>query len=203
MAVDADSGEARAFSEARSCCGHAFPELSPQSFSFNSPLGMCPACNGLGTRIEVDPELVVPDKSLSIREGAIAPWAAAMERGEGWTFRIIDALAKACDVDLDTPWSKLGRRSSSQVLYGLGDKRIRGRVGQGGQRDPRHLGHALRGRRSAADAPLPADELGGHARALRALHERARVRRLRRQAPARRRAWRCASASKASPSCPR
>lgn len=126
LAVDVvDSGELRVYSEARSCCGHAFPELSPQSFSFNSPLGMCSDCNGLGTRLEVDPELVVPDKTLSIRDGAIAPWAAAMARGEGWTFRIVDAMAEACKVDLDTPFAKLPTKKRQQVLHGLGDKRIR------------------------------------------------------------------------------
>ena len=113
------------FSESRTCCGHSFPELSPQSFSFNSPLGMCPECNGLGTRMEVDPELVVPDESLSIRDGAIAPWSGAVDRGEGWTFRIIEAMSKACEVDLDTPWGKLSKQKRQQVLYGLGQKRIR------------------------------------------------------------------------------
>ncbi|XXX44993.1 excinuclease ABC subunit UvrA [Sorangium sp. So ce119] len=112
------------FSAARSCCGQSFPELSPQSFSFNSPLGMCGACNGLGTRLEIDPDLVIPDPSLSIREGAIAPWATAMARGEGWTFRIIDAVAKACSVDLDAPWRKLGAKKQEMVLHGLSGKRI-------------------------------------------------------------------------------
>ncbi len=107
------------FSESRSCCGKSFPELSPQSFSFNSPLGMCPDCNGLGTRMEAAPDLVVPDPSLSIRDGAIAPWASAMERGEGWTYRIVEALAEACDVDLDTPWSKLPKKKRDTVLYGV------------------------------------------------------------------------------------
>jgi excinuclease ABC subunit A len=88
----------------RSCCGRSFPELSPQSFSFNSPLGMCTACNGLGTRLAVDPSLVVPDPSLSISEGAIAPWKSAMERGEGWTYKIVSAVAKAFAVNLDTPF---------------------------------------------------------------------------------------------------
>ena len=113
------------FSESRMCCGVAFPELSPQSFSFNSPLGMCPDCQGLGTRIEVDPELVVPDPSLSIREGAIAPWKNAMDKGEGWTFRIIDGMAKAVGVDLDTPYAKLSAKKRAQVLYGLEGKKIR------------------------------------------------------------------------------
>jgi excinuclease ABC subunit A len=112
------------FSETRMCCGKSYPALTPQSFSFNSPLGMCPVCNGLGTRLEVDPELVIPDTSLSIRDGAIAPWASAMARGEGWTFRIADAVAKACDVDLDMPWRKLGKKKQEMVLYGLSGKKI-------------------------------------------------------------------------------
>jgi excinuclease ABC subunit A len=112
------------FSEARACCGKSFPELSPQSFSFNSPLGMCPICNGLGTRAEVVPSLVIPDESLSIRGGAIAPWAAAMNRGEGWTFRIVDAVSRACKVNLDTPWRKLGKAKQDLVLFGLDGKRV-------------------------------------------------------------------------------
>jgi excinuclease ABC subunit A len=122
--VGRDDGEALSFSESRSCCGHSFPELSPQSFSFNSPLGFCEACNGLGTRMEVDPELVIPNHELSIREGAIAPWASAMARGEGWTYAIVEALSEACDVDLDVPWKKLGKRRQKQVLHGLGSKSI-------------------------------------------------------------------------------
>ncbi len=112
------------FSELRTHCGHSFPALTPQSFSFNSPLGMCSACNGLGTRLDVDPDLVVPDTALSIRGGAIAPWATAMARGEGWTFRIADAVAKACKVDLDTPWKKLGRAKQELVLFGLEGQKI-------------------------------------------------------------------------------
>ncbi|HKQ70678.1 MAG TPA: excinuclease ABC subunit UvrA [Polyangiaceae bacterium] len=118
------SGKELSFSEKRSCCGQSFPELSPQSFSFNSPLGMCQGCNGLGSKQEVDEGLVVPDASLTIRGGAIAPWASAMARGEGWVFRIADAVAKACKVDLDTPWKKLGKQKQSMVLYGLGGRKI-------------------------------------------------------------------------------
>jgi excinuclease ABC subunit A len=120
-----NGGELLKFSESRMCCGRSFPELSPQSFSFNSPLGMCPECNGLGTRMEVDPELVVPDHSLSIRNGAIAPWAGAVDRGEGWTYRIIEAMSQACEVDLEVPWGKLPKKQQQQVLHGLGGKRIR------------------------------------------------------------------------------
>ena len=128
-----EGGEPLSFSESRNCCGHSYPELSPQSFSFNSPLGMCPACNGLGSRMEVDPELVIPDTDLSINEGAIAPWASAVAREEGWTYRIIEALSKACDVDLDVPWKKLGKAKQRKVLYGLGGKRIKVTWGQEGE----------------------------------------------------------------------
>jgi len=119
-----EGGDPLVFSEARTCCGKSFPALSPQSFSFNSPLGMCPACSGLGTLLQVDAELVVPDTSLSIRDGAIAPWATAMARGEGWTFRIADAVAKACGVDLDAPWKELGKKKQEMVLHGLSGKKI-------------------------------------------------------------------------------
>ncbi len=120
------------FSEERSCCGQAFPELSPQSFSFNSPLGMCAECNGLGTRLEVDPDLVIPNSDLTIREGAIAPWASAMAREDGWTFRIIDSMSKACQVDLDTRWKDLPEEKRKHVLFGLGRRRIRVTWGEEG-----------------------------------------------------------------------
>jgi len=119
--IDAD-GVITAYSEHRTCCGCSFPELSPQSFSFNSPLGMCEACNGLGRVDAIDPELVV-DPTLSIRDGAIAPWATSMQRGEGWRYRIIEAMSEACDVDLDVPFGKLPKRKRDLVLYGV-KKRI-------------------------------------------------------------------------------
>ncbi|WP_411024246.1 hypothetical protein, partial [Salmonella sp. s58758] len=85
LAVDGEEGD-RALSEKRACpdCGIGFPALQPTSFSFNSPLGMCVDCTGLGTRLEMDPDLVVPDPSLSINQGAITPWAGAAGRQEGW-----------------------------------------------------------------------------------------------------------------------
>ena len=127
-----EGGPRLRFSESRACCGLSFPELSPQSFSFNSPLGMCPECNGLGTRLDIDPELVVPDPTMSIREGAIAPWASAMNRGEGWTYRIVEAMAEACEVDLDVPWAKLGKRKQHKVLYGVGERKIAVKIGREG-----------------------------------------------------------------------
>jgi len=125
LVVEVEGKAPLRFSSQRSCCGQSYPEPSPQSFSFNSPLGMCAACNGLGVRTEIDPELVVPDPKRSIRAGAIAPWATSMERGDGWTFRTIEALAKATGVDLDVPFGKLPKKQRDQVLYGLEGKKIR------------------------------------------------------------------------------
>lgn len=125
MTLEPERGDPVRFSSSRACCGVTYPELSPQSFSFNSPLGMCGGCQGLGTRSEIAPESVVPNPNLSIRQGAIAPWATSVERGEGWTFRIIEAMAKATGVDLDVPFGKLPKKQRAQVLYGVEGKKIR------------------------------------------------------------------------------
>ena len=121
------SGEALRLSAHRSCpdCSIGLPELSPQSFSFNSPLGMCPSCNGLGRSMAMDPELVVPDAGLTIREGAIAPLASIMERGEGWNYAIFQALEREYGLDMDRPWKKVPRRHKDLVLFGSGRKRMR------------------------------------------------------------------------------
>jgi excinuclease ABC subunit A len=110
----------RFFSEHNACpyCGISFSELAPQSFSFNSPLGSCPDCQGLGTRAEMDPDLIIPDPSLTIREGAVEPWASGMERGEGWTFEFVEHLSRSLGIDLDTPWSRLSRAQQEVVLHG-------------------------------------------------------------------------------------
>jgi excinuclease ABC subunit A len=110
----------RFYSEQSACpaCGLSFGELAPQAFSFNSPLGSCPDCQGLGTRAEMDPDLIIPDPSLTIREGAVEPWASGMERGEGWTFEFVEHLARSLSLDLDTPWSKLSKRDKDVVLLG-------------------------------------------------------------------------------------
>jgi len=138
--------EPMSFSQSRACCGRAFAELSPQSFSFNSPLGMCPSCNGLGQREEIDPELIIPDPRLSIRGGAIAPWASAMARGEGWTARIVEGVARAFDVDLDTPWNKLPKAKRELVLHGSGDgRKIAIRFGKAGSMNRGTFGMRYRG----------------------------------------------------------
>jgi excinuclease ABC subunit A len=116
----------RVYSEANACptCGIGFPELSPQSFSFNSPLGMCVECNGLGDRLAADPDLVVPDPKLSIREGAVAVWGEAIAKDSGWTSNIVKSLAKAFKIDLDKPWSKLSDKQRDVLMNGTGDKRV-------------------------------------------------------------------------------
>ncbi len=116
----------RVFSEANACpkCGIGFPELSPQSFSFNSPLGMCVDCNGLGDRLAADPDLVIPDATRSIREGAVAVWGEAIAKDSGWTSNIVKSLAKAFKIDLDKPWNKLAEKQRDVLLNGTGDKRV-------------------------------------------------------------------------------
>ncbi len=127
LVVAVAGGPPLRFSSSRSCpdCGVGFPEPSPQSFSFNTPLGACPDCNGLGTRLEMDPALVVPDPSLSIRGGAIRPWAQALQRTDGWNTRIFEALERDFGVDLDRPWRRLPARHRDLVLYGAGERRIK------------------------------------------------------------------------------
>ena len=120
-------GASLRLSQQRACpyCGIGMPELSPQSFSFNSPLGMCPECNGIGRRMEMDPELVIPDPSLSLRQGAIAPWASVMERGSGISFSMFEALRDDLGVDLERPWKALPAAQRKMVLYGTGEQRVR------------------------------------------------------------------------------
>ena len=116
----------RVYSESNACskCGIGFPELSPQSFSFNSPLGMCVTCNGLGERQAADPDLIVPDEKLSIREGAVAVWGESIAKDSGWTTNIVKALAKAFKIDLDKPWNKLSEKQREILMHGTGDKRV-------------------------------------------------------------------------------
>ncbi|MEY2740727.1 MAG: excinuclease ABC subunit UvrA [Ilumatobacteraceae bacterium] len=108
------------FSQHLACpkCGASYDEPAPRNFSFNSPYGACESCDGLGTRFEVDPDLVVPDPSLSINEGAIAPWRSAHTQ---YFTRMLDAVAKRHGFDLDAPWSKLGAKVRKLVMQGDDD----------------------------------------------------------------------------------
>jgi excinuclease ABC subunit A len=111
--------EVLTFSQHLACptCGTSYDELAPRNFSFNSPYGACPHCKGLGTKFEVDPELVVPDPDLSIVEGAIAPWAGS--KGEYFA-RILEALAVEFSFSLKTPWTKLTKSQQKTILFGTG-----------------------------------------------------------------------------------
>jgi excinuclease ABC subunit A len=109
--------EIQNFSQSLACTfdGISFEELAPRNFSFNSPYGACPTCDGLGTRLEVDPELIVPDPDLSVAEGAIAVWASG--RLEYWD-RVLEAVAGVHGFSLDTPWKRLGKKAKEILLYG-------------------------------------------------------------------------------------
>jgi excinuclease ABC subunit A len=119
IAVQTHDGgeEIQTFSQALACtfCGLSFDELAPRNFSFNSPYGACQTCDGLGVKLEVDAELVVPDPDLSINEGAIAPWAS--NTLEYW-YRVLEAVAEAHGFSLDTPWKKLSKTARDILLYG-------------------------------------------------------------------------------------
>ena len=102
-------------------CGLSFEELAPRNFSFNSPYGACETCDGLGTKFQVDPELLVPDDDLSIDEGAIAPWSGF--RGEYFK-RVLAAVGDEYGFSTDTPWKKLKAAQKKVVLYGAGGKQV-------------------------------------------------------------------------------
>ncbi|MEA2697181.1 MAG: excinuclease subunit, partial [Myxococcales bacterium] len=126
VAVEGETRE-RAYSEARACpnCGIGLPELSPQSFSFNSPLGMCVDCNGLGSSLEVDPDLIVPDPDLTINDGAIEPWGERTGRDHGWTANVAAAISREFGIPLDKPWKTLTARHREVLLYGTGERRMK------------------------------------------------------------------------------
>jgi excinuclease ABC subunit A len=119
--VDGDV-EPLLFSEQFAClnCGTSIPELEPRIFSFNSPHGACERCHGLGFQRVIDPELVVPDPTLSLGEGALQPWNRGIT---AYWKRLIASVAEAYEVDLDTPWSKLKKLEKEVFLYGTGSER--------------------------------------------------------------------------------
>ena len=118
--VDAKAGEKEhTYSEHMAChdCNLSFEELEPRSFSFNSPFGACPECTGIGTRLEVDEELIIPDDAISINEGAIAPWTGA--QSSEYFLRLLEALAKELKFSLDNPWKKLSVKAKEAILNGF------------------------------------------------------------------------------------
>jgi excinuclease ABC subunit A len=118
-----DSGESLLFSEKFACPEHgvSLPELQPRIFSFNSPHGACPRCTGLGAQQEIDPDLLVPDPSLSIEDGALVPWAVG---NSSFYESVIQAIADRYEIPLDVPWQELSDEQQNRFLYGTGGDRV-------------------------------------------------------------------------------
>jgi excinuclease ABC subunit A len=132
--LEADSAKVQSFSEHFACPVHreiSLPEVAPRNFSFNSPHGACPHCTGLGTRLEVDPELVLPNRRLTIAEGAIRPWARTTARVT-WYTRLLEAVARQFGFSLDEPVSKMKPGDLKVILFGAGEEPISMR-GPGGR----------------------------------------------------------------------
>ena len=117
------SGESMLFSETFTCtnCGASIAEIQPRTFSFNSPHGACDRCDGLGSRLEIDPELVVPNDDLSVNEGAVVPWANSQTE---YHRSVLSSLAEKYGIDLDVPWRELPEEHKDLVLYGTNGGRI-------------------------------------------------------------------------------
>ncbi len=123
LGAEPDSGKSLLFSEKAACisCGISYPEFTPASFSFNSPQGACPECDGLGSTTEFDPDLVIPNHELSLREGAVAFWA---NRNSVHFVEFLEALTSHYGADIYTPYKNLPDRFKNVLLYGSGDEQI-------------------------------------------------------------------------------
>lgn len=112
------------FSEQFSClaCGISLPEITPQLFSFNSPLGACPECDGIGSKMALDPDLIVPDKTVSINDGAVVPWRKG--HVSDYYKKMLEAAIQAKGINGDTPWQDLSKKERDFVLYGDGQLEI-------------------------------------------------------------------------------
>ena len=123
VTVDIVGGETVLFSEKSACitCGISYPEFTPASFSFNSPQGACPKCDGLGSRTEFDPRLIIPDPELSLRDGAAAPWA---NRNSSYYVEFIEDLTRHYGADIYTPYKNLPESFRKVLLYGSGEEQI-------------------------------------------------------------------------------
>lgn len=120
-------GEEILFSENFACpdCGISIDELAPRLFSFNSPFGKCDYCDGLGTLIEIDEKLVIPDTNLSIMEGAIATWGSGRLKDDSWTYAILQTLSREYGLELDKPIKDLDKNQINLLLYGTDGRRIK------------------------------------------------------------------------------
>ncbi|WP_234123051.1 excinuclease ABC subunit UvrA [Clostridium hydrogenum] len=127
VVINVIDGEDMLFSENFSCpdCGISIGEITPRLFSFNSPFGKCDTCDGLGTLMEIDQDLVIPDRTKSIMEGAVAPWGDGRLKEESWTFCILKALSKEYKFDLNTPIEKLDDEIVNMLLYGTKGEKLK------------------------------------------------------------------------------
>jgi len=125
LAPDGEPGDERLFSQHLSCpdCGISVPEIEPRSFSFNSPHGACPECQGLGTMRQVDPNLVVPNADLSIRDGALVPWSKSQHE-HGYYMQLLSGVADAHGFEVDVAWRDLTEAARDVVLRGTGGRKI-------------------------------------------------------------------------------
>jgi len=123
VTIDEVEGESHTFSENLACPDHgvSLPELEPRVFSFNSPHGACSRCTGLGSQLEIDPDLLVPDTSLTINEGALVPWTIG---SQSFYDSVIQAIGERYEIDLDIPWRELSREDQDKFLYGTEGDRI-------------------------------------------------------------------------------
>ncbi|MCU0521677.1 MAG: excinuclease ABC subunit UvrA [Anaerolineae bacterium] len=114
------------FSEHNACvhCGISLPELSPQLFSFNSPIGMCPECNGLGSKLDVDPALIIHDPTLSVMDGALRWYGDIRKKKSKWQISQLTSIAHHYGVDLDRPWEELPERFRTVLIHGSGEERV-------------------------------------------------------------------------------
>ena len=132
MALNADSDEVTSYSMQYACVDHPdvyIPELEPRSFSFNSPHGACPTCTGLGSRLEVDPELVIPNGNLTIAEGAIRPYNRVS--ADTWYMKKLQAVAKRHNFSIHEPTSQLKAGDIEKILYGTGNETYEIQLGSG------------------------------------------------------------------------
>ncbi len=122
-----DDGEERAYSDRRVCtkCGTAFPDLTPQLFSWNSPQGACPDCSGLGRTMAASEALVVPDETLTLAEGALVPWASRLKPGaRGMNADYANSILGELKIPTDVPWRRLPKKKREMLLRGSGDREI-------------------------------------------------------------------------------
>ena len=168
-----DSGlddEVLTFSQHLGCpmCGLSYEELAPRNFSFNSPYGACDHCDGLGTRFEVDPELVIPDPALSVSEGALAPWATARTQ---YFSRLLESVCDVYGIDPDKPFAKLTKKHQNLLLNGVGatgrvQVRYRNRYGRQRSYDAKFEGLVpwLQRRHSDSESDSQREQIEGYMR---------------------------------------